>query len=387
MKMYPGLTLRPTAIELALDEAFHRSVNAWRSPFVHLPMPVRFRAAGAVRAWQSAFAEGTGGKALQTLVRDPKRGPLTLKAQLAEFALSNTGAWLRAVSDRDQIFHSARDFVYWLAFWLRDGVLYEPTPALSTLLGVSDIAHDLPLRFLRPPAPAMCIVPPREHQAMCAGMPAILVFSHDASPKQAPALRCLTIVVQSVTRANGQVIADTWYLPLPVKDEDMPIHEALSQTVPSESPERQLSKSPDSRDLMSATEWGEILNYLVKVLLYVSLDQAVLGAERPYSLAPRHFSGLGKRKRELRLAEIEQLYDRYIVGPAVLPMLADVAPSSMGGDGHHVSPHWRRGHFRMQPHGPQHSLRKLMFIAPILVAADRLEGDAPAPKAHVATGR
>lgn len=35
--------------------------------------------------------------------------------------------------------------------------------------------------------------------------------------------------------------------------------------------------------------------------------------------------------------------------------------------------HWRRGHWRNQPHGPQLSLRKLIWIAPVLVNADEAE--------------
>jgi hypothetical protein len=36
-----------------------------------------------------------------------------------------------------------------------------------------------------------------------------------------------------------------------------------------------------------------------------------------------------------------------------------------------ISPrmHWRRGHFRSQPHGPEQSLRKIIWIEPVLVAA------------------
>jgi hypothetical protein len=35
-----------------------------------------------------------------------------------------------------------------------------------------------------------------------------------------------------------------------------------------------------------------------------------------------------------------------------------------------VGPHWRRGHWRHQPHGPQASLRKLIWITPTVVRAD-----------------
>lgn len=37
-----------------------------------------------------------------------------------------------------------------------------------------------------------------------------------------------------------------------------------------------------------------------------------------------------------------------------------------------VSPHWRRGHFRQQAHGPQGKQRKLIFIKQTLIRTDRL---------------
>lgn len=39
-----------------------------------------------------------------------------------------------------------------------------------------------------------------------------------------------------------------------------------------------------------------------------------------------------------------------------------------------VRPHWRRGHMRMQPHGPHSSLRKLVVIKPILIHANAYQG-------------
>lgn len=43
--------------------------------------------------------------------------------------------------------------------------------------------------------------------------------------------------------------------------------------------------------------------------------------------------------------------------------------------GKELSFHWRRGHWRMQPHGPLNSLRKQIFIAPVLVRKDLLNVD------------
>jgi hypothetical protein len=41
--------------------------------------------------------------------------------------------------------------------------------------------------------------------------------------------------------------------------------------------------------------------------------------------------------------------------------------------GRTVQTHFRRGHFRRQPHGPENSLRKTVFIAPVVVNAGQGE--------------
>jgi len=53
-------------------------------------------------------------------------------------------------------------------------------------------------------------------------------------------------------------------------------------------------------------------------LLYLRSDGSELRHLQPYSAAPKAFPGLGRRKREEKLAQVDQLYDRYIVGPASL---------------------------------------------------------------------
>ena len=116
-----------------------------------------------------------------------------------------------------------------------------------------------------------------------------------------------------------------------------------------------------------------MLEYVAKVLLYMRLGAAQVREYTPYSTAPRVFPGLGRRKREERLAQLEQLYDRYIVGPTTWAETELGTEGNQLTAGHELPPHWRRGHFRQQMHGPRGSLRKLMFIAPTIVRADRLE--------------
>ena len=101
-----------------------------------------------------------------------------------------------------------------------------------------------------------------------------------------------------------------------------------------------------------------------KVFLYWSVEQARTEKQQPYSDAMQQLKRLGPKKAAKLQRHVDKLYDRILLGPLAIPG---------HGDHDEVSPHWRRGHFRMQPHGPHHSLRKVLFIAPTLVRADRLE--------------
>lgn len=51
-----------------------------------------------------------------------------------------------------------------------------------------------------------------------------------------------------------------------------------------------------------------------------------------------------------------------------------LAPGDGAGSGVTTSPHWRRGHFRSQPHGPGNTLRKRVFIEPVMVNAEYFLG-------------
>jgi hypothetical protein len=56
------------------------------------------------------------------------------------------------------------------------------------------------------------------------------------------------------------------------------------------------------------------------------------------------------------------------------PRLSD---PTEGHSGHEVEPHWRRGHWRLQPHGTGLSLLKLIWIRPTIVRRDKGEPDTP----------
>ena len=119
------------------------------------------------------------------------------------------------------------------------------------------------------------------------------------------------------------------------------------------------------------------VSYVVRVFLYMALKQARMTEHREYDEALRRAAGLGERKRAKLLQRSASLYNGIIVGPEALP------PNAQGGaTGGGVAPRWRRGHFRMQPCGAGNQQRKLIFVAPVLVHADQLQGEMPAPRSY-----
>ncbi|AWL03575.1 hypothetical protein ACFOHT_05935 [Massilia oculi] len=119
------------------------------------------------------------------------------------------------------------------------------------------------------------------------------------------------------------------------------------------------------------------VSYVVRVFLYMALKQARVTEHRDHDAALRRAAGLGERKRAKLLQRSAALYDSIMVGPESLPSSAPDCAS--GGS---VTPHWRRGHFRMQPYGAGNQQRKLIFVAPVLVHAERLQGEVPALKSY-----
>lgn len=359
----------------AIPQALYRATASLASrDYGGLPVPVRYRAGGGLRAWHEAFDGVPGLRDLRRSLADPDcsvpgieeafRNCLELavtKAPQDDARAIRAGMALLSIAQVSSVMQ---------AFWMRHGALYEPTVSLNGLLGAVDLSRDLPLSMMRAPAKAMCIIPPKAQRADCGGMDAVFVFT-TLQPTRiggAPDMRVLTLMAARTVPSGADLGIGLRSLVLPVVDENLLIARELEIAF------ERGDEMPDRDDASKAEQmavWTQVLNYTAKVLLYLSVDDAVVTQEQPYGAAPKTFPGLGRRKRELRLAEVEQLYDRYVVGPARASDWAGDHAGELGADGQ-VSPHWRRGHFRMQAHGPQGSLRKLMFIKPMLIRGDRL---------------
>jgi hypothetical protein len=83
-------------------------------------------------------------------------------------------------------------------------------------------------------------------------------------------------------------------------------------------------------------------------------------------------SGGKRAKLERRLAT---LVDHVVISA---PPAEDRSGHAEAAAGHRtVSAHWRRGHYRMQAHGPRNAERKLIFLRPMLVRGASAEAVQP----------
>jgi hypothetical protein len=112
-----------------------------------------------------------------------------------------------------------------------------------------------------------------------------------------------------------------------------------------------------------------------EVFLYMALKQARMIERREHAVAALRLAGLGTRKRAKLEQRMASLYDGILVGPDLV-LCATAGDTCRSG----VAPHWRRGRFSLQAFGPGMQERRLIFVAPVLIHADQLQGEAPVPK-------
>lgn len=320
-----------------------------------LPHPILARRANAVDAWQhwtayrkTKTAQPVTGADMDSLERSFGRA-----VQAFEGALLDDPVWrFPYVKKPHNLSYNVTVLTAPLMFWLRPHVLIEMTPPLECLLDRSDLGDDLPLDQLRPPSPACfirfgeaaqrAIVPPHSGTATCT-VDGAYVFEARKDGQ-----RIVTVVGVGTSGPHLAISATE----LVIDDERRTINELVTSTCASET-------GPVSPEYHRT-----LVQMCMKVFMYWNSDQSLRRDSQPYTEAVRRLQKLGPKKAARVGRHADAVFDRVILGPLELP-------TGNGGAGGEKQTHWRRGHFRMQAHGPQLSLRKVIFIAPVLVRADR----------------
>lgn len=227
---------------------------------------------------------------------------------------------------------------------------------MTHLLTETDLGPDIPADLLRPPLPACYIRFNDEMQRMIA--PPVMDFHYQrvegvyvfVSLRKDQRILGLVVIYVMSTSPDFLGIMETEMM---VDDEQLPVTELITR----------LQKEPDKQAIQAHSE--SLIRLCTKVCMYWNVEQAQRVEEHPYANAMRQLDRIAPKKSAKLRRQARKLYDRVLLGPMALPV-------HLHGVRGNVTPHWRRGHFRMQPHGPQMALRKIIFIAPTLVRPDRL---------------
>ncbi|WP_211460886.1 hypothetical protein [Collimonas silvisoli] len=327
-----------------------------------LPIPVRHRVSGTLSAWQALRDE------LDREASSPTLTQILTSATVVPI-MNCVDALIRAMLPLgvrgvplEQLVMDATASALWQAFELRKGIFYEPSAALHRLLDSAHIADNVPMGMVSLPADALCVIPEPSMRARPGSLEAVVLFRHEQGI-------CFAAWFGQGDR-SVQSLPEFQLLQLGVEDPDQTIREALDRAFANADLTQGQAEVP-AANRQAREIWRDTLDYVLKMLLYLKVRDAHVVPHRAYSDATRDFSGLGKRKRAERLEAIEQLYDRFIVGPALLD--EELAREMPCRDTHgEMSTHWRSPYFKLQHYGPRASLRKLMFFGPAIVRADRL---------------
>ena len=343
------------------------------------PYPAQFRNQGALDAWKQALGSGQE----WTRWADPEATCWSIRQEIQQqingmragkqesmeaAARAQVDARLQAISI------SAN-----LKYALQKGAIIEATPALETLLLNSDMDLKLPMKMVAPPYVAQYLrfgpEAARHLKVPDSDLPdrlfdGVFCFFTPPSSRDGDGNKWtleLIFISQRQDCFSGHVslLGDT-------ERDDKPLGEWLNRVLDTE---KGRSIETFYKPMYAA------VSYVVKVFLYMALRQARSIEHREYDEAMRRIAGLGAKKRARLLQRAESLYNGIHVGPDDLPQDSAVHAGSST-----VAPHWRRGHFRMQPCGHGKLERKLIFVAPMLIHASQLQGDIPAPKPYRAGG-
>jgi len=237
----------------------------------------------------------------------------------------------------------------------RPHVVVTPTPGLQKWLVRTDIGEEISVGMFQLPKPAVFLrFGPEMSDAVDSTLWANInepvttvgVYLFDTRVGSRRDL----VFIPVGTRASQPGSGDLYQtLQIVIDDERDPLMDHIRKTA--------LSAGSDSKVLEG------MVQMCIKVMLYLQTAGAACTTDLRSDEAMASLTRLSNRKAAIAQRRLSSRYNQIIVGPQ------NIAPKAEG----EVSAHWRRGHLRMQPYGPHSSLRKLIFVAPVLVRADRFD--------------
>jgi hypothetical protein len=240
--------------------------------------------------------------------------------------------------------------------------------SLVEMLEHTDISDDLPMSALKPPYPR-CFIEMGKSRICEQRVPNLTSGLHilegayieEGESSHLGAGIFITFTGSPIGKENVLDDAtDSIFLPYSAEDE-------LIRTVLESARAKSQQLAAQSNLKSSPAEFTQYafscLKFLVKVLLYLGLPEARKTLHAEHSEFKKQIAA---KKNPAKRAKAEKQLNRlsdYILVTA--PPAAATHGTESGGPG--MKRHWRRGHYRWQPHGPQNTLRKVIFLQPMLI--------------------
>lgn len=360
------------------DEALIDIEPALACSAVHVlhgrPYPVQFRNQGALDAWTAALGhtdEWRRWSRPQTSSRDIRLELLWQLENAQPLADCSASTAAPVQANRENL---AVEISVNLKYQLSKGTIIDATPALETLLAHSDVDLSVPMSMVGLPYAAQYVrfgLEASKYLRVPTSLDPDRVFDGVFCFLSPPAVGVndatstleLIFICKRHDRYSGHLVL------LGITDRDETTVAAWLDQI--------LAPMADQSVEHYLQPTHAAVSYVVRLFLYMGLKQARIIEHRDFDSAMRRLAGLGERKRAKLSQRTASLYNGIVIGPVCLPTGADRL-GTVGG----VAPHWRRGHFRMQPCGLRNLDRKLIFVAPVLIHADLLAGDVPAPRPY-----
>jgi hypothetical protein len=234
-------------------------------------------------------------------------------------------------------------------------------PAFDQCLALENTEANVTFDFYKQPFPTMIIELPKEYREH---------LKQEFNSREVPQY------VLAYQHTNGMLALTAWI------NRDNVIVNCMSPSGRYESIEDAIVKNRRSDDLDF-----KIAEITQRLALNFSLMMTMLGVkivgpldQEAFKRNTRHAKGDDPKKAARARKFLESTV--YLCEFQQQIKFYDVSHEGKGGTGEgtgqeHRSPkpHWRRGHFRQQAHGPQMTLRKLVFIKPVMVMSKFFAGD------------
>ncbi len=257
---------------------------------------------------------------------------------------------------------------------------FQTTDALETLLQDTDVGSDIPANWFRTPF-ENCYIEFGEHRRHPVTITDPVSGKHiiegvyllSGQSRRIDGgddlVRGYDLIIFGSALGKRGVMDDCFvHMGFPIGDESRSISEEVSHVV---------AHYAKRSDFLNAEIFRPVVEHVAKILVYMGTKEARQVEINESSQAISRIAGLkSSSKREKAMRQAARLYDRVVIGPEHLPSeLRDIDTDRSGG----IRPHVRRGHFRSQAYGPQHSLRRPQWIQPMLICKERFVGGSPLP--------